>query len=98
MMLRRRSASERSVAPMVVARALLAVVRRPDLWTTTMNQARVTARPGWWRHWPPWPMPSGRYLAFRMETAYGSGRPIAMSPGDVVGHLEWCRDQRKLSR
>lgn len=81
-----------------MARALRSVVGRPDLWWTALDQARVTARPQWWRHWPPLPVPARDYLAFRLETAYGSGRPIAIRPADLVGHLEWCRDQHRLSR
>ena len=55
------------------------------------------AVPGWWRRWPPLPRPDPAYLAFRMETAYGSGaaRP---TPADVVAYVRWCRRYRRASR
>jgi hypothetical protein len=51
----------------------------------------------WWRHWPPSPFPSPSWLAFRMETAYGSSsaRP---SSEDVLAWLEWCRLSRRRTR
>ncbi len=75
---------------------VLAVVRRPDLWTTAARQARRTAPPGWWKHRPFLPVPSGDYLRFRLTTQYGDpdARP---DPADTISYLEWCRDWDRAS-
>jgi hypothetical protein len=74
-------------------RAAWLVVRRPHLWVTALRQAHRLARPHWWRHAPFLPLPDPDYLAFRLETQYGSGdtggRPDAR---DLVEYLEWCRE------
>jgi hypothetical protein len=68
----------------------LAVAVRPRLWAVAVVQARRLAAPGWWRRWPPLPLPDPAYLRFRLQTAYGdTGRGPA--PEDVVAYLEWCR-------
>jgi hypothetical protein len=66
------------------------VAVRPRLWVTAIRQARVLARPGWWRRAPYLPLPDRDYLRFRMETQYGhSGAPDAR---DLVTYLQWCRE------
>ena len=35
------------------------------------RQVALLAAPGWWRRWPPLPVPDRRYLRFRLQTAYG---------------------------
>jgi hypothetical protein len=73
---------------------MLAVLRRPHLWSTAVRQGFRLARPGWWRRPPFLPVPDADYLAFRMETQYGDdGRPDAR---DVVTYLEWCREMGAL--
>ena len=73
----------------------MAVARRPDLWTTAMRQVVRLAPDGWWRRWPPLPLPDPEWLRFRSKTAYGDGdRPP--DPHDVVAWLEWCRNSRSL--
>jgi hypothetical protein len=67
-----------------------AVVVRPRLWPTALRQAHRLAAPGWWRRPPFLPLPDPDYLAFRLETQYGSA---PQAPEDVVAYLEWCRDQ-----
>ena len=70
--------------------AALAVAVRPRLWWVAMAQAVRLAAPGWWRRWPPLPLPDPDYLRFRTQTAYGD--PAAdPTPEDVVAYLEWCR-------
>lgn len=73
-----------------VGRAALAVAVRPGLWGVAVAQSLRLGAPGWWRRWPPVPVPAPEYLRFRMQTAYGdaAARP---SPEDVVAYLEWCR-------
>ena len=71
-------------------RSALAVLRRPDLWTTAIRQSRRTAAPGWWKQRPFLPVPGGDYLRFRMQTQYGD--PDATpSPADTISYLEWCK-------
>ena len=76
---------------MVVLRAAGAVVRRPDLWTTAIRQARRLAPTGWWRRRPFLPVPTREYLTFRTLTQYGQTRRPP-TPEDVVDYLAWCRD------
>jgi hypothetical protein len=73
-----------------VAAAALAVVRRPGLWRVAVAQALRLAAPGWWRRWPPLPLPDPAYLRFRLQTAYGDP-DRGPGPEDVVAYLEWCR-------
>ena len=78
-------------------RALLAVVIRPHLWATALEEGWRLAPPGWWRRWPPRPLPDPAYLRFRMQTAYGN--PSATpSAEDLLGYLHWCRRMRSLAR
>ena len=75
--------------------AALAVATRPRLWAVAVSQVLRLAPPGWWRRWPPVPVPDADYLRFRLQTAYGDPhlRPDA---ADVVSYLEWCRAVRRL--
>ena len=77
------------------AAAVAAVAARPGLWPVAVRQSVALARPGWWRRWPPVPVPDPAYLRFRLQTAYGDpSRPP--SPADVVAYLEWAREFRRL--
>ncbi len=69
-----------------------ALARRPDLWPSAL---RLLPR-GWWRHWPPLPLPPADYIRFRTETMYGSGGRL--EPADVVRYLEWCRGMNRQAR
>jgi hypothetical protein len=73
-------------------RAAWAVVRRPDLWPALLR----LVPPGWWRRWPPRPVPSRDYLRFRTETMYG--REGRLDPVDLVRYLEWCRAMDRYAR
>ena len=79
----------RSVKWLVVA----AVAARPRLWPTALTQALRLARPGWWRRWPPVPVPDPDWLRFRARTQYGDG-DHPLEPADVVAWLQWCRRRR----
>jgi hypothetical protein len=78
---------------------MLAVVRavasRPYLWGAALSQAIRLARPGWWRKWPPIPVPSDPLWHMRMVTAYGGNGGSLPTPGDVTSYLEWCREARR---
>jgi hypothetical protein len=73
-----------------VTPAAAAVAVRPRLWGIAVAQLLRVAAPGWWRRWPPVPLPAPEYLRFRLQTAYGDpdARP---SPADVVAYLDWCK-------
>ena len=81
-------------SPAWVLRVALAVLRRPALWVVALVQAFRLARPGWWRHWPPVPVPDADYLRFRLETMYGTASgpgPCEPPVEDVLEYLDWCR-------
>ncbi len=87
----------------VPPRAVLAVLRRPDLWWTGVRQALVLAPDGWWRRPPHLPLPDPAYLRFRMVTAHGgdgsahggdgSGVDAREVGRELVTYLEWCRSR-----
>ena len=77
--------------------AARAVAARPRLWPVAAVQVLRLARPGWWRRWPPLPVPDPAYLRFRLQTAYGDPER-APDPADVVVYLEWCREWRGVTR
>ena len=76
-------------------RVTASLARRPDLWPTAAGQVRRLARPGWWRQWPPLPLPDRAWLRFRLQTAYGDP-DHEPPPEDVLAWLEWCRQWRSL--
>jgi hypothetical protein len=74
---------------------LLAVLRRPTLWWTSLRQMFRITPDRWWARPPFLPLPDRRYVRFRLETAYGvDGRGRA---ADVVRYLEWCRTTERAS-
>ena len=75
--------------------AVAAVAVRPGLWWTAVTQVARLAPSGWWRRWPPVPLPDPGYLRFRLQTAYGDpDRPPA--PDDVVAYLVWCKRMERM--
>jgi hypothetical protein len=75
--------------------AAVAVAARPRLWAVAGSQVLRLAPPGWWRRWPPVPVPDADYLRFRLQTAYGDPH-LRPEPADVISYLEWCRAVRRL--
>jgi hypothetical protein len=71
-----------------------AVIRHPGLWPTALAAMLRLSRPGWWRRWPPVPLPTNEFWRFRMLTAYGGDGSSRPRPEDVVSYLEWCRQAR----
>lgn len=67
-----------------------ALARRPWLWPTAVRQAVRLVPPGWWRGWPPLPVPDAAYVRFRLQTAYGDAGH-GPEAADVVSYLRWCR-------
>ena len=43
--------------------------------------------PGWWRRWPPLPVPDEALWRFRMETAYGGSGEAVPEAADVVSFI-----------
>lgn len=77
--------------------AVVAVLRRPRLWSEGIGLLRRTAAPGWWRTWPPIPAPPADYLQFRLQTNNGSdGANPVVRPHDLVDFLQWCRANRRI--
>lgn len=73
----------------------LAVARRPGLWVTAVRQMSRLARRGWWRQWPPVPLPDPAYVRFRTETAQGATEHVP-EVVDVIDYLCWCRNFDRL--
>lgn len=73
-----------------MTKAVVAVVVRPWLWPVAVVQAWRLARPGWWRRWPPVPLPDPAYLRFRMQAMYGDA-DREPEPADLLAYLRWCR-------
>ena len=71
--------------------AILAVVRRPALWTTAIRAALSIAPRGWWRHRPFLPLPDPTWMHFRLETAYGGNGSQPLRAEELVTWLEWRR-------
>ena len=79
-------------------RALVPVVRalrtHPWLWPAATSSALRLARPGWWRRWPPLPVPDAALWRFRMQTAYGGDGDEVPKESDVVTFVSWSRAMR----
>ena len=80
-----------------VARATLALLAHPSLWSTAVRQVVLLAPAGWWREAPRLPLPDPAYLRFRMQTAYGDPTHEP-EPADIVTYLHWCRAWPTLTR
>ena len=80
-----------------VARAFVAVLLRPGLWRIAVVQLFRLAVPGWWRRWPPLPLPDPAYLRFRLQTQYGDP-DREPAPSDLLTYLHWCRGYGKVAR
>ena len=69
-----------------------AVIGRPWLWPAAVVLAVRLAPTGWWRRWPPLPLPDVGLWRFRMETAYGGAGDRAPDERDVLSFVRWSRD------
>ena len=78
-----------------LARAAVAVAGRPDLWAVAVVTAARLTPEGWWRRWPPLPVPDAAYWRFRMTTAYGGSGDAVPGGRDVLEYLEWCRETHR---
>lgn len=77
---------------------LRAIMVRPNLWWIAGVEAVKLARPGWWRRWPPIPVPSESLWRMRMLTAYGKDGTSPPRVEDILSYLEWCRTAHQWRR
>jgi hypothetical protein len=77
---------------------LRVVLRHPSLLLAAVSETLRLAAPGWWRRWPPLPLPDPALWQFRMETAYGGRGDAVPSAADVVSFLTWSRDMHQYRR
>ncbi|HUC37113.1 MAG TPA: hypothetical protein VMR97_08315 [Acidimicrobiales bacterium] len=68
-----------------------AIALRPWLWPVSVAEVLRLAEGGWWRRWPPLPMPAAELWRFRLETAYGGEGDVPPDARDVRSFLAWCR-------
>lgn len=81
-----------------VARAvLMSVLRQPSLLPIALRTGVSLVPRRWWRKWPPLPLPDRRWIAFRLETAYGDPRARPSSE-DMSDYLVWAREMRSRQR
>ena len=73
------------------SRAVAAVLVRPWLWCTALRIAGRSSPRGWWHRSPFVPRPPAAFVAFRLETQYGSTPGSAPVAEDLVAYLAWCR-------
>ena len=74
----------------IVSRFAALAVRRPALLGPMLAAAwRFRAR-GWWRRAPFLPLPSRKYLEWRLETAFGSADAVP-DAGQLERYLRWTR-------
>jgi hypothetical protein len=75
-----------------------AVAAHPGLWLPALEAMFRLARPGWWRRWPPIPLPSEELWRLRMTTNYGGDGQALPDPADVRAYLDWTRSARVWRR
>lgn len=75
----------------------LAALRRPRLLGPMLGSAWAFRRLDWFRRLPFLPLPSARYMRWRMETAYGD--PDLLPPlRDLERFLVWGARMRRRVR
>lgn len=75
-----------------------AVLLRPGLWPAAIATMFRLAQPGWWRTWPPLPVPSEGLWRLRMLTAYGGDGSAEPDAADVRSYLDWTSTARTWRR
>lgn len=68
--------------------------RRPLLIPGMIGAAWAFRRRAWWRRPPFLPLPSTRYLRWRMETAYGDADRVP-SDDELSRYLRWASEMRR---
>jgi hypothetical protein len=95
-----RGSSTRSgpTASPVVTAVVAGLAPRPWLWPAAVAEAFRLARPGWWRRWPPLPLPDDALWRFRMETVYGGTGDAVPKAEDLVSFITWCSTMGRWRR
>ncbi len=76
---------------------LLLALRRPRLWPALLSAAWAFRPRDWFRRPPFLPLPSRRYMRWRLETAYGE--PDAVPPADEIERfVTWSAEMRRRMR
>jgi hypothetical protein len=77
--------------------AVIGVLLRPALWPEAIRATKRFARVGWWKQWPPLPLPPADYMAFRVQTnSGGNGSANSLTADDLVTFLKWGRGNRQV--
>lgn len=75
-----------------LARIFRLVLIRPRLWRTAIGVLRAHVVTGCGTLRQRLPHLAEDYMAFRLETQYGSSRPVtAVDAADVLKYLEWVK-------
>ena len=75
------------------AAIVIAVLRRPSLWSTVLIQGfRLTPR-RWWARAPFFPVPTREYIRFRVLTQYGE-RGHTLEVADLLSYLRWLKESQ----
>jgi hypothetical protein len=90
-------ASTRRALPVPPSILFAALVRRPAAAPALLRAAMALARPGWWRRWPPLPVPSAELWALRMEVATGDRRGMPTAD-ELVDVARWATAMRRWGR
>ncbi len=69
-------------------------MRRPWLIPAMLAAAWAFRANRWYRQPPFFPIPSGTYMRWRMETAYGEGNTVVPFR-DLERYLRWGSDMRR---
>jgi hypothetical protein len=77
---------------MVSWNLVLAVGRRPRLWSEGLRTLLAMAPRGWWRKPPFVPIPDADYAAWRVATARGDAN-ARINEKELVSYLEWRQRQ-----
>ncbi|MFN8104941.1 MAG: hypothetical protein U0U69_10810 [Acidimicrobiia bacterium] len=84
-------------SPRLGPRALAGVALRPWLWRDAAGLALDLASRKWWTRTPPLPLPDPRYVAWRLQTAYGGDGTAtpADESRDLVSLVSYRRELRR---
>lgn len=92
------STIEPSIPSILSPPIVLALFRRPRLWSTALKVGLSLSPSQWWRSKPFLPLPDRNWLHFRLVTAYGgTGDDTEIKPTDLVEWLEWRKEIGQLT-